>query len=384
MTVSSLAGTYERLGVAPLVNACGIYTDLGGSVLSPSIRAALEEVSTTYCSMTELLDQTGQRVAELCDAPAARIVPGASAGIALATAACMTHGRPELVEQLPATTGMPGVVVQQRVHRYKYTRCARLAGATIREVGDETGTSTAQMADALDDDVAAILHPAHLDGRDGSLRLEEVVGVAAEGHVPVITDAAYLSYPVERIPTFMRSGADSVCFSAKYFHGPNAGGFVLGREDVMDALKQVDFTRYESGDVRRFGRAYKMDRTTVVATLLALEEWLTMDHAARWADYEQRVDRMSRALADAEGVEASGCQFTLDERLIPEPVNALRLRLGERAPGVSASLALGRPSIVAVDDFAGELILCVETIDPSDDELVIGRLRDALRDTSAT
>ena len=42
--------------------------------------------------MDELLDAAGARIAALCGAEAARVVPGASAGIALAIGACIARG----------------------------------------------------------------------------------------------------------------------------------------------------------------------------------------------------------------------------------------------------------------------------------------------------
>ena len=109
-----------RLGVKPVINASGIYTDLGGSVLDPEVWAAATEANATWVSLPELLDRTGERVAELCGAPAGRVVPGASAAIALATAACVARGDGEVNERLPEVAGdTPNGVVLQTVHRYK-------------------------------------------------------------------------------------------------------------------------------------------------------------------------------------------------------------------------------------------------------------------------
>ena len=39
---------YASLGVRRVVNACGIYTDLGGSRLSPAVWAAAEEANAAW------------------------------------------------------------------------------------------------------------------------------------------------------------------------------------------------------------------------------------------------------------------------------------------------------------------------------------------------
>ena len=78
------------------------------------------------------------------------------------------------------------------------------------------------------------------------------------GRLPVVVDAAYLSYPTSELARWSR--ADFACFSAKYFGGPNAAGFVAGRAARVGAVAALDFTGYESGRWRPFGRAWKLDK----------------------------------------------------------------------------------------------------------------------------
>src|SRR3954447_1563296 len=141
-------GVYTALGVRRVINACGIYTDLGGSRLSPAVWEAAAEANRTWASVPELLEGAGTRIAELVHAEAARVVPGASAGIALSVAACIARGDGRVGEALPDTDA---VVLLQRAHAYKYARCARLAGARVVEVDD--------LAAALSLRPVAILHP---------------------------------------------------------------------------------------------------------------------------------------------------------------------------------------------------------------------------------
>ena len=60
--------------------------------------------------------------------------------------------------------------------------------------------------------------------------------------------------------------------------GRTAGGFVAGGAGLVADVAALDFTGYESGEWRTFGRAFKLDRATVVATVAALEEWVALDH----------------------------------------------------------------------------------------------------------
>ena len=339
-------GSYGALGVRRVINACGIYTDLGGSCLSPAVWAAAAEANRTWASVPELLDAAGARIAELVHAEAARVVPGASAGIALAVGACIARGDGAVGEALPTTKA---VVLMQRAHAYKYARCARLAGARVELVED-----LAEGLAALEP--VAILHPAHLD--DLGVPLAEVRSLG----VPVVVDAAYLSYPLDELARWC-SGADFACYSAKYFWGPNGGGFVAGARERIADLAALDFTEFESGRWRTFGRAFKLDRATIVATVAALEEWLAMDHAARW----ERYGAVARELQGAIGGELR--QFTLDERLIEDPlVNAVVVPGAGR---LADSLAAGDPSVRAMA-FADDLVFCSETLAPGEVYEIVG------------
>jgi len=372
---------FGRLGIRPVINACGVYTDLGGSVLSPSVWAAMADVNSSFVSMIDLLERTGAILAGKVGAEMARVTPGASAAIALGTAACLTGMDGDKGEQLPDTTGMAKteVLIQHR-HRYKYDRCARLAGAKLVEVGLE-GATPDQLVSAIGPKTGLILHPAHLDGKPGTVGLTEVSRIARTKGVPVFVDAAYSNDPPERMRSFTAAGADLVCFSAKYFGGPNAGGFIAGRADLMAAVTAADFTRYESGKYLKFGRAFKLDRQIVVGVVAALEEWFAMDHAARWAGYKKKAEFLVAALVGVPGIKASAEWFTMDERLVTERANcaAIRFLPGSQhtAASVSGALLGGEPKIatVVLDDV---LVAGVDSLLDGQEEILGRELRHVL------
>jgi D-glucosaminate-6-phosphate ammonia-lyase len=372
---------YDVLGTKPVINARGIYTDLGGSILSPQVWAAVEEANHSFVDMVSLLDQTGKIIAQLVGTEAARVTPGASAAIALGIAACMTGTDGEKMERLPSTDGMKNAVLIQRRHRYKYDRMVRMTGATLATVGDETGTTEEHLEAAIGPRTAAIFIPAHLDGIAGSVSLARVTQMGRRHGIPVFVDAAYLNFPVDRLRSFTDQGADLVCFSAKYFGGPNAGGFIAGRVDLIDAVAGVDFTRFESGDHLIFGRPFKLDRQTVVAVVVALQEWMTMDHPARFADYARKVGAIRRGLEDLPGISLSPMNFTMEETLEPEPVNCLVVRVdpasGATAREIELALRSGNPAVL-VHLRDETLIVDVEMVRDGDPEVIVNRFRSAL------
>ena len=217
------------------------------------------------------------------------------------------------------------------------------------------------IAAALDSGAAAVLHPAHLDS--AAVPLASVAPLARAAGVPVIVDAAYLSFPLTELSRWA-GGGDVACFSAKYFWGPNGGGFVAGRAELVADVAALDFTGYESGPWLTFGRACKLDRATVAATVAALEEWTAIDHDARLREYAEVASALAERCRGFGPVELK--QFTLDERLVDGPVNAVVLG---GAGGLAEALAAGDPSIRAIG-LDGALVFCTEALSSGDVEAI--------------
>src|SRR5260370_1789561 len=117
-----------------------------------------------------------------------------------------------------------------------------------------------------------VIFTAHLEARPGTLALEELSRVSHLQGVPVLVDAAYMNDPTSVMSSFLPRGADLVCFSAKYFWGPNSGGLICGRCDLIEAVAGIDFKSSESGKYLTFGPPSKMHPHTIVATLLTLQK----------------------------------------------------------------------------------------------------------------
>jgi D-glucosaminate-6-phosphate ammonia-lyase len=365
---------FEKFKVRPVINACGIYTDLGGSVFSARVWQAMHEINYSFLRMVDLLDRSGEMLACLIGAEAARVVPGASAAITLGTAACISGRDGSAWEQLPDTSGLKNEIIIQKAHRYKYDRMVRIAGGRLVEAGSENRTTLPELERAFGPQTAMVLLPAHLERKSGTISLEEVSSIAHAHGIPVFMDAAYMNDPPSLMSSFLPRGADLVCFSAKYFWGPNSSGFLGGRRDLVEAVSGIDFTRYESGKYLTFGRPWKMDRHDIVATVVALEEWLALDHGGRWASYREKVAAMRSLLADTPGIRTEEKHFTMDERLVDEPVNCMTVECrggAKQVEQVSADLLSGDPSIATVV-LDNKLVVAVDTV-LADQHLAIAR-----------
>lgn len=366
---------YNDLGVNPVINALGgNMTLLGGSILSPKVSEAMDLANRYYVQMEELLDRTGEIIAEYFGAEAAYVTPGCAAALALGTAACMAGLDNEKIEQLPDVTGIKHEVIVQKGLRYKYDRCLTVPGATLVEVGDESGTTPEQIETAIGPNTVAITHLAP-GIREGVVPLEEVIKIGKKHGVPIIVDAAAQIYPLDIFTKYTGMGADLVCYGAKYFGAPHSAGILCGRKDLVESAKRQGFIGFEASPYRSFGRPLKLDRQEIIGVVIALQEWMAMDHEARFATYDKRVKNLQKAFEGVDNVEA-----------IPQPESGpaqnLRLTLDETALGktaadIAAALKEGNPRIL-VHTNANNINISTRAIVDGDEQVIADRIKNLL------
>jgi L-seryl-tRNA(Ser) seleniumtransferase len=354
----------------------GHVTLLGGSTLSPRVLEAMESANQSYVGMEELLDKSGQAIADMLGVENGCVTSGAYAALVMGIAGILTGGDPEKVARLPDTTGMKNEILIQKKTRYHYDRCITTPGATIVEVGDEEGATAAQLEAAVGPRTAGVLYFGRAAGTPGVLDLADVIAVARKTHIQVIVDAAGEIYPLERMLGIARSGADLVCYGAKYLGSGNSTGILCGKRDAVEAAKRNGFISYETRRNRSIGRGYKLDRQEIIAATVALQEWLAMDHEERLHVQAQRIETLMAGLAGLSHVRA---QKMWDQERSPW----MRLRLtlddglGKSAQAIADELKAGDPAIwVRVQD--RDLYVEVQTLHDGEDRLVAERLRQAL------
>jgi L-seryl-tRNA(Ser) seleniumtransferase len=338
----------------------------------------MEDANRYFVEMRDLLATSGKLIAGMLDCEAAYVTSGAAGALALSAAACMTGTDFEKIERLPDTTGMRDEVLVQRLLRTKYDRCVTISGARLVPVGDENGTTADQLRDAIGPRTAAV-HYLAPGGQPGVLPIEQVIEIAHAAGVPVIVDAAGQTYPLDNLKKYTRMGADLVCYAAKYFDAPHSTGMVLGRADLIEAASLNSFIGFETSGHLSFGRAMKVDRQEIVGLVVALREWLAMNHEERFLRYGERVDHIMAAIRDVQGIDA----YRISERETPPPVvrEGVRINLQpsfrRSAAEVAADLKNGSPSIwVGYGD--SSLSVSVAFFEDDEAEVVARRLREAL------
>ncbi len=377
MSTTQSESIYREFGIKPVINAMGNVTLLGGSSYSPNVQAALDASNAVFAPMEEVLAKTGAAIAEMLNAESAYVTSGCYAALVLGIAAIMTGKDPERIAQLPDSTGMKNEFLFQKKTRYRYDRCITAAGGKMIEVGDEHGCTVAQMAAAVGPNTAGILYFAQGEKMPGTLSLADVVAVAKAHNLPLILDAAGEVYPLERLTGLPATGADLVCYGAKYMGSGHSTGILCGRRDLVESAHLNNFVGYEAYTNRSMGRGYKTDRQEIIATAVALREWLAMDHEERLQSQATRIQTIMDGLSDLPHVTARN---VWDE----ESAAWMRLRvafdgnaLGKTASDVAAALKAEDPSVwVRVE--GDDIVVVPHTLGEGETAIVRDQLRAAL------
>ena len=120
---------FTDLGVAPVINAAGPRTVMGGSRLSPAVAEAYQAANRHFVVMKDLQARSGEHLAQMLGSEMALVTSGCAAALSLAVAGIMSGTDRARIAQLPDTTGMKDEIVIQACQRYSYDRaltlCAR-------------------------------------------------------------------------------------------------------------------------------------------------------------------------------------------------------------------------------------------------------------------
>jgi D-glucosaminate-6-phosphate ammonia-lyase len=396
-------GIYERLEVPTLINAAGTLTRLGGSRLAQPVLEAMAEASASFVHIDQLQAAASEVIAAITGAEAGYVTTGASAGLALGTAACVAGMDVAAMDRLPDTSGLRNEIVVQRGHRNSYDHAIRSVGITFVEAGylghpGAGGTQPWQIESAITERTAAIACP--ILETPGTLPLPVVAEIAHRHGLPVIVDAAAELPPRSNLQRFVREGADLVVFSGgKAIGGPQASGILAGRADLIAsvALQHQDMdVRTETWNKRDlltagsvagiphqgFGRAAKVGREEIAGLITALEIFAAGSDDDDFARWSARLDPIESAIPEISGLDVSRTDRTRTRKPLP----LLQIQFGERFPTeiaytVIEDLLRGSPSIAVSESYAelNRIVVNPHNLTAEEAEIVADRLGAALR-----
>ena len=268
-----------------VINATGIilHTGLGRAVLPWQALQQIKDELSGY-SLLQTDPETGKRskrdarieqlLQQLTGAEAATVVNNnaAATSIVLNTVAKdkeVIVSRGQLVE-IGGSFRLPDVMA--------------FSGAKLVEVGATNKTHPRDYVNAITEETAAILrvHPSNykIQGFSSEVPLDELVEIAHSNNLTMIDDVGagafidFSQFGFEPEPTLNESidkGADLVTASADKLIGASQGGIILGKAELVEAVRKNQFAR-----IVRVG---KLTLVTLEATLkLFLDESMALGH----------------------------------------------------------------------------------------------------------
>lgn len=363
-------GIYDDLGIKPIVNASATLTRLGGSVMPQEVLDAMVEASKNFVDLDELQMRIGERIAEMTHNEAAYVSTGAAAGLALATAACVAGTDPAAIARLPDVTGLKNEVIIHRVHRNGYDHGVRMVGVKVVEIGVIGHTNEWELESAINENTAAVFWFQGAMTGYGEIPLQRVCEIANAHDVPVIVDAAAQLPPTENLWRFTEMGASLAIFSGgKDLRGPQASGLIVGRKDIIDAI------RVNGSPNHSLGRPMKVGKEEMVGLLKAIELYLKIDQEARASQDEETVIGWNTRLGAIDGVTAS--RSFPNEAGQPLPRSAVRIDAsvtGKTRDEVLDELQSGTPSIAVASFDDDGIYLNPMTLADGEEEILVDRL----------
>ena len=331
---------------------------LGGSILRPELEAVMAQAGRHFVSMPELEVAAGKRIAEMLKLPegyTALVTSGAAAAIQSGLAGILTGDNEAFIKQLPDLTGMKSEVIIQKSHRNPFDHQLRTTGVKLIEV--ETREQLRQAVGPR----TAMMHFTNFANAAGQIKVDEWAKLAKEYKLPCMNDAAADTPPVSHLWDYTNMGYDLVTFSGgKAMRGPQCAGLLIGRKDLV-AYALLNNSPHED----TLGRSSKVGKEEIIGMVKALELYLNEDHDALAAEWQTRLESISRQIVRVPGVSTAyfvpdianhvpHMQITWDAAKIPltpkqvvqllrESRPAIVMGAGEEKPGLSMNSFMLQP-----------------------------------------
>ena len=286
---------YQELGVTTVINAEGTMTMLGGSLIRPEVEAIMAQAARHFVSIANLEAAAGKRIAQMLKLPqgyGALVTSGAAGAIQSGLAGILTGDNESLIQQLPDLTGMKSEVIIQKSHRNPFDHQLRGTGVKLVEI------ETREQLRRAVNDRTAMMHFTNFANAAGQIKVDEWPKLAKEYKVPCMNDAAADTPPVSHLWDYANMGYDLITFSGgKALRGPQCAGMLIGREDLV-RYALLNNSPYED----TLGRGQKVGKEEIIGMIKALELYLNEDHDALSAEWQRRLDTVSRQITKIPGV----------------------------------------------------------------------------------
>jgi len=376
---------YEKLGVIPFINAAGTYTILSASIMPDEVQAAIALAAKKPVHLLELHEAAGSYLAKRLRCGGALVTSGASAGLTLGTAACITMGNKDAIVNIPTDlSGLKDEVIVQKAHRYEYDHAMRDCGAKIVQV-----ETIEQYQNAFTEKTVMTNF---FNAQDAPISREEWIRVAHQHAVPCFNDAAADVPPISNLWNYTQMGFDLVAFSGgKGMRGPQCAGLLLGRKELIDAARLNN-----SPNSNSVGRGLKVSKEDIVGMVAAVDWFLSQDDATMEAESRKRAERIAEELGKVPTVETTvfipptanhipHLLVTYNRDRIRTTGMEVMQNMREGTPRIELNPGTGgAPASAGLPSGENTIIVGVWMLQPGEDVIVGRRLREVLLSASRT
>lgn len=316
--VNSLNAKY---GLKRVINASGRMSILGVSTPSDRVMDAMKIGGQNYVEIGDLVNKSGNYVANMIDTEDAVIVNSASSGIALSIAAMVTKGNRRLSERLHQEKIVSNEVILFKGHNVQYgapiETMISLGGGKPIEVGYANEGKQHHLEDAIHEHTAAIVYvKSHHAVQKNMISVQDAWEVAQQNNVPLIVDAA-AEEDLQKYAAY----SDLVIFSgSKAIEGPTSG--IVGGKQIY-----IDWIKIQLSGI---GRSMKVGKETYFGLLEALDQ------------YGEKEDKSDQEKQMVEGLlslnEIDGVKVTVVQDEAGRPIFRARIQIDSDKLDTSASM----------------------------------------------
>lgn len=285
---------FKELGVRTFINAAGTLTYMTGSLMRDEVLDAINSSSKDFCLLDELQDKVGEKIAKMVHAEAAVVTSGAFSGMTLGLAGILTGTDQKKVEQVPhlAYSGMKSEVICQKGHDIVYNHALTNTGCKMVWV------ETAEDVEKAINERTALMFFLHIQSDEGKIMHEEWVALGKKHNIPTAIDIAADVPPVENLWKFNDMGFSFVVVSGgKAIRGPQSAGILMGKKEIIEAARMHMPPRGFN-----VGRGMKVNKEEILGMYVALEKFLSLDHAKVWKEWEDGIALIDNVVKKINGV----------------------------------------------------------------------------------
>ncbi|MTI46280.1 DgaE family pyridoxal phosphate-dependent ammonia lyase [Sporosalibacterium faouarense] len=365
---------YEKIDLNKVINASGKMTALGVSTIKDSVGDYMKEAAMSFVKIEDLIEKAGELISKYTGGEDSCITLGASAGIAISVASCISGNDISKIEKLPISEGLKNEVIIQKGHAINFgapvTQMIRLGGGLPIEVGQSNKVNPYHIEEAINEKTAALIYiKSHHAVQKGMTSIENMVNISRKYDIPLIIDAA----AEEDLKKYILLGGDLVIYSGgKAIEGPTSG-FITGRKDLVKCCR----LQYKG-----IGRAMKIGKENIMGLLKAIELYDKNDNSKEVVGQREAMEWLSDEVNQIQGLVASIVKDEAGREIYRCQIKVEKDILGVDANYIIENLEEGDPSIYTRNHYANIGIINVDPrpLKRGEERVILERIKEIVKD----